>query len=156
VVIDPLDVRVVVIDAGGRVLGRSAPLPFVPEILRETRATVDFGSANSRQWVSVPRTIDPAALGTLAVLPRQPIAAAADSPVLRRTGKQSITIRDNGNIEVHPIGRGYLADATLLGQDARGQRYVQTSEIVKETPVFDIRVYVQRFSPAGRLVDIAD
>jgi hypothetical protein len=160
VVVDPLDARIVIIDGDGRVLGSSTPLSFFPENVREMPDEVVFGSATSAREVAIQRSIDPITIGQLTEGTPAPVPARAQPPVLRRSGSRSLVIvraaANNRDISVRSVGRGYLADAILIGHDAQGRRYVQSSEIVNTKPAFDVRVFVQRFSPRGQLLEVAD
>jgi cell wall-associated NlpC family hydrolase len=159
VVIDPLDARAVIIDGAGRVLGSSAPLPFFPETVRATSDEIVFGVASPAREVSLKRSVDPAAVGQL-VERAAPVPAGPAQPTLRRVSRSSLMINraaaNEGGILVRSIRGGYLADVEQLGQDIDGRRYIQSSEVTGKKDATKIRVFVQRFSPRGELLDIAE
>ena len=152
--IDPLDDRMVIVDGTGRVRGASAPLPFVPASVVETPAALEFVDKASGQRIVVPRTVDPAGIGTLTAQPPEPQPAGVRRPE-RRAGLIAVPFGDRGEAVARALAGGRLTNATLLGVDSEKRIYVQTSELIRSAPVIEVKAFVQRFSPQGRLLDAA-
>src|SRR6266849_3648035 len=91
-VIDPLDNRVVVIARNGTIAGASTPLPFVPDKVSATEAAVEFTQQSTGRRAILPRSTDPAQLGTLSIL--DAVAAPASAPpAISRLAGQTITMQ---------------------------------------------------------------
>lgn len=162
VVIDPLDARAVIIDSAGKVLGSSAPLSFFPDSVRMTSDEIVFGASGPPREASLKRSIDPAAVGQLveSTPAATPVPAGPAGTVLRRVSASSLMINgaaaNDRGIRVRSIAGGYLADVEQLGQDTEGRRYIQSSEVVGKKGLTKVRVFVQRFSSRGELLEIAE
>jgi hypothetical protein len=158
-VLDPMDASIVILGRDGRVIGRSNPLPFVPTEVIESSASIIFLNRPSGERAVLERAADPERLGTLPTATDVFAPAGAPTPALRRRGDRVMDLprpdRGNRRLRVHSLAGGYLSDAKILTRDSRGRFYVQTAEVVRDSPAVDVRVYVQRFSASGALIDIA-
>lgn len=156
-VVDPLDASIVVVGRNGQIAGRSNPLPFFPVAVRETAVRLEFEEAGGARRAVLARNVNTAQIGTLPIeaVTLQPAAA----PALRLARANARTLRIDRPrapaLTVRSLAGGYLSDAKLLGRDATGRWYVQSSEIVMASPTIKTLVFVQRFSPAGTLEDVA-
>jgi hypothetical protein len=155
-VVDPLSLRVVIIGTDGGVLGQSEPLPFFPTGVRETNTAVQF--TNAGNIATLQRTVDPKAMGELAVTAAGPQPAAPPSLEAARRSRTSLSVRDQSldtpRLTVNSRAGGYLADASILGRDQQGRIYVQSTEITGARPIA-VQVFVQRFAVNGALSDTA-
>lgn len=157
-VVDPLDSSVVIINQAGAIAGRSEPLPFAPANVRDTGAALVFEEASGQRRAVLSRTVNPAQVGALAIEEGNGALAPAVAPParVRRANARTLRLDVGGRtLTVRARAGGYLSDAKVLGRDASGHWYVQSSEVVEGSPQIRTLVFVQRFLPSARLKDVA-
>jgi hypothetical protein len=158
-VVDPSDNRVVIIARNGTIAGASTPLPFVPDKVTTTEAAIEFIQQDTGRRAILPRSADPAQLGTLSILAAAVTPASAPTAVSRlasQTIKMQIGERTRRQLVVRSRSRGYLSNVQLIGRDDSGRYYVQSTEVVDTAPRIRVRVFVQRFSNSTALLDFAE
>lgn len=152
---DPVDGDVVFMNDDGRVVGR-AKLPagfLINEIFPDAKdiRLIDAG----RRQVTIPRTIDPAAAGTL-----QATAGSGTHRVrLMRRSNEELLYQDQRRagsrvLPIRSLAGGMLAQAYEIGSGAGKNRYLVTEEIIGVRPALTVRMFVQRFDSAGKLTGV--
>ena len=152
---DPVDGDVVFMNDDGRVLGRAKlPAGFViNEIFPDTKdiRLIDAG----RRQVTIPRTIDPAAAGTLQA------TAGSDTRSVRlmRRSNEELLFQDQRRagsrvLTIRSLAGGMLAQAYEIGSGGGINRYLVTEEIIGVRPALTVRMFVQRFDSAGKLTGV--
>jgi hypothetical protein len=154
-VVDPLDARIAIFDRAGAILGKSAPLSFFPATVRVTTETLEYRNADGSRYAILQRGVTPTTVGSLDEFSGS-FAPPVSNVKLSRKSAQQITMRIAGRKPVTLTVRaslgGYLSNVKLLGEDGKGQVYVQTSEIVDMRPAIAVRVFVERFARDGALL----
>jgi hypothetical protein len=157
---DPIDRNLVFFDDTGRVLGHATlPTDFKIGKVLPDRDQIRLIEESEASEVVVPRTVDPAQVGSLAASPIVGFRSVGGEQLLRR-GRNRITLQQGartgaGRIELFSKAGGMLADAYGIGTDSAGNRYIVTEEIVSSKPKLKVRVFAQRFDRRGRLTGIA-
>lgn len=162
-IVDTLVNSIAFIDNAGRVVGRAGlPDGFIVGGTQAEENRILLLSGNRDSAIELSRTIDPASVGTLTAQPLSAPRLASGETVRRNAWQLAVPSAPRagragaGQLEVRSLTGDPLADATEIGIDSTGRRYVLWSEFVSASPDVVVRAFVGRYALDGRLVGIAE
>jgi hypothetical protein len=132
---------------------------LVVERIANLNGQIILESGGGKSQIALERSLDVNTISLPAIQLRS-ASPRPSVPVVTRRDQRHLTIQSNVravvSLEVRSATRGYLADATEIGRDTSGQRYVRWSEIKSTTPEILVRSFVGRYGADGRLTGLAE
>jgi len=160
--VDALANSIVLVDDDARIIARLAlPEGFIVGRTEARDDSILLVSGDGGSTIELPRTIDPASPPSLdpqrLAAPRR---AALPEAARQGSGQLSLPAQPGRNaaspLDVRSLSGRPLAEATEIGRDSEGRRYVLWSEFVSSAPNIVVRVFVGRYAADGTLTGVAE